>query len=467
MIIRILSHGKSFSGAATYLTHDPQADTSKRVGWTHTINLANDHVPSAVNEMVWTARDAELLKQEAGVRAGGRATEDPVKHLSLNWSPEDDPSREHMIQATEEFLRHMKWQEHQALVVAHTDKSYAHVHVLLNVIHPDTGLRLDDNFERVRAQKWAADYEREQGRIHCEQRLLSPEQREDGPPRHIWLAFKDDQQKFERDEKNMRGQEPISGDDPRNYQNAEWKKLKEIQRGERIEFFAAGKIEFKEMRLSIYREIREEFRERWSDYYSASRKCDDPDLLAGVKAQLLAEQKEALDARRDEACKELRAVRDERYRSLLDNQRDIRADLTNRQEAGLDSTKFLENLAGRSSQQDVRTAFRDASAEITETRGDNRWDGAFRALEPGADEDTVAGNGHVGRGAGSVGVGAFKLFDSVLSIFEGTRPNPGPSPADQRLLQAAADEALKQQQQRDRDDADAEWRKRQRSPYGE
>ena len=59
----------------------------------------------------------------------------------------------------------MKWQEHQALLVAHEDK-HPHVHVMLNVVHPETGLRLDDNFERRRAQAWALDYEREQGREH-------------------------------------------------------------------------------------------------------------------------------------------------------------------------------------------------------------------------------------------------------------------------------------------------------------
>jgi Relaxase/Mobilisation nuclease domain len=167
MIVRILSNGSSFKGCAAYLTHDPRAETNERVGWTHTLNLANDHVPSAVDEMVWTARNAELLKQEAGIRAGGRATENSVKHLSLNWSPEDNPTREHMIETTEEFLRHMKWQEHQAIIVAHDDKEYKHVHCMINMVHPETGLRLDDNFERRRAQTWALQYEQEQGRVYC------------------------------------------------------------------------------------------------------------------------------------------------------------------------------------------------------------------------------------------------------------------------------------------------------------
>ena len=171
MIVRIHKGGKSFKGLATYLTHDPEAKTDERVGWTHTLNLAHDHVPSAVDEMVSTARSAELLKQEAGLRAGGRATENAIKHVTLSWSPEDSPTREHMVETAEGFLRHMNWQEHQTLMVAHDDKDYAHVHLVINTVHPETGRHLDDNFDKRRAQKWALEYEQENGRIYCQQRL--------------------------------------------------------------------------------------------------------------------------------------------------------------------------------------------------------------------------------------------------------------------------------------------------------
>src|SRR5882672_11037554 len=212
MIVKIGLGGKSFKGLSDYLTHDPEANTNVRVAWTHTQNLANDHVPSAVDEMLWTARNAELLKQEAGVRAGGRATENPVKHLSLNWAPEDKPTREHMVATTEEFLRHMKWQEHQAIVVAHQDKEYKHVHVMLNSVHPETGLKLDDNFDHRRAQAFALQYEMEQGRVYCSQRLKEPEQREKSPPRNVWMAFQENEQEFGRAEKRLRENEPISSD---------------------------------------------------------------------------------------------------------------------------------------------------------------------------------------------------------------------------------------------------------------
>ena len=241
MIIRIHSNGGSFKGLSNYLTHDPDANTDQRVGWTHTRNLANDHVPSAVNEMVWTARDAELLKQEAGVRAGGRATENSVKHFSLNWSPEDNPSREHMIQSTDEFLRHMGWEEHQAVLIAHTDKQYAHVHVMLNSVHPETGLKLDDAFERKRAREWAAGYELQQGRIYCEQRLMNAAEREKSMPRNVWEMFRENQNEFERAEKSRHTSDLNSAGNDNSSKIAnfsEWKILKEIQKEERLEFIA-------------------------------------------------------------------------------------------------------------------------------------------------------------------------------------------------------------------------------------
>src|SRR4051794_37808485 len=102
--------GKSFKGLAGYLMHDlEKAQTADRVAWTHTLNLANDDIGSAVDEMIWTFRAADRLKREAGVRAGGRPLDNPVKHWSLNWHKSEDPSRDHMIETVRDFLDHMGW----------------------------------------------------------------------------------------------------------------------------------------------------------------------------------------------------------------------------------------------------------------------------------------------------------------------------------------------------------------------
>jgi hypothetical protein len=113
--------------------------TADRVDWTHTLNLANDHIPSAVDEMLWTCRAADQLKREAGIGAGGRRLESPVKHFSLNWHPSDQPSREEMVEAVESLLQHLGWEDRQAALIAHNDKDYAHVHVMLNAVSPVDG----------------------------------------------------------------------------------------------------------------------------------------------------------------------------------------------------------------------------------------------------------------------------------------------------------------------------------------
>ncbi len=466
MIVKIERSGTSFKGLSTYLTHDPKANTQDRVAWTHTQNLANDHVPSAVDEMVWTARNAELLKQEAGVRAGGRTTEDPVKDVSLNWSPEDKPTPEHMITTTKDFLRHMGWEEHQAIMVAHNDKPHAHVHLMINAIHPETGLHLDDGFERRRAQEWALQYEREHERIYCEQRLKNPEDREKNMPRNIWMEFQHNEKEFTRAEKIMAENSP---EIPENPKNTEWKILKELQQAERIEFFKQGKSEFKELRNSIYREVREEFRGRWSDYYKARKNGteDDREILANVKAQLIADQKAVLEPRRDAACKELRASRDERYQEILDGQRDARADLRWYQEAGHDTAPFFNGLAERKdARAEVASGFREAAFEVTapqpvhapavrEDEAPARNADAFEYDRP--DVGSNIGN-RLGAGAGPF-LGA--LFSDLANLGS-ARPEPVSKEEKADTFREAAENTLKQHQHHEKEEDDARWRERQR-----
>ena len=65
----------------------------------------------------------------------------------------------------------MGWSEHQAVYIGHDDTAHPHMHIVLNRVHPETGLTLDDYKDHKRARAWALDYEREHGRIWCEKRL--------------------------------------------------------------------------------------------------------------------------------------------------------------------------------------------------------------------------------------------------------------------------------------------------------
>jgi MobA/VirD2-like, nuclease domain len=465
MIVRILSRGKSFSGLAAYLTHDAdRANTSERVAWTHTLNLASADVPCAVNEMYLTAENAELLKQEAGIRAGGRATENAVKHLSLNWAPDQQPTREHMIETSEDFLRHMNWQEHQAILVAHQDK-HPHVHVMINMVHPETGLRLDDNFERRRAQAWALDYERENGGIYCEQRLKNPEERDRAMPRNIWEAFRDSEREFANSEKIRRENDRIIVDEVKNRKNSEWEILKENQRTERMEFFNSGKSEFNELRNSIYRDVREEFRERWADYYTARKDGADPDTLAALKAGLVADQKSVLEERRDAACLELRSTRDERYRDLLGGQKEIRAELRWRQELGLDNAAFLNEAGTPDPAGDIGAGFRNTANEVTRSPGGGEYETTAEIAAEPADAEPAAPRGRGSDDVGlRIGFSVGSLFDALF--FDLTTLGSAPKPRERvgsDAFQAAAEETVKREQ-REREEADEETRHKQRSP---
>jgi Relaxase/Mobilisation nuclease domain len=369
MIPRI-SSGRSFKWCSFYLGHDPKAQTAERLAWTHTINCANEHVGSAVHELYSTYIHAHLLKEEHGIRAGGRQLENPVKHLSLNWHPSEEPTREQMIEAVQSVLEHMGWEEHQAILYAHDDKEYRHVHVMLCAIHPETGLKLDDSFEKRRLQQWALSYEREHGHIFCQQRLLEPEQREPAPTRETWLALKEAEREHEQAEQARRAYDPdyLGREDNRRLaEKEEWQLLRAHQREEREAFFAEGKQAFRELRNQIYLSVREQLRPEWGDFYAAKREGLAPEPLAAMRADILERQNTMLDERCREDCAVLRGLRDEEYAELLATHRQERAELRDRQERGLSSPHLLEfagdpRMAGPLAEANATTSSQNSEA---------------------------------------------------------------------------------------------------------
>lgn len=347
MIVKLFPAGKSFKGLGLYLGRDPKAETSERVNWAMTLNCANSDAALAIDEMLWTFRDAELIKEEAGIQ-GGHVCEKPVKHFSLNWAPEQSPTREDMVFAVDSYLRHMGWSEHQAVIYNHIDKSHDHVHVMLNMVHPETGKCLDDSFEKRRSQKWALQYEREvDGKIYCEQRLKGASEREDAPTREKWMALKDAEQNFLGDEARRREYDPDylkTHDNLKVINSEEWGILKRHQREERKAFFESGREEFMEVRKRIFYEVREHFREEWADYYAARKAGADREELSAWRRELIEAQKGVLTEMRDDACGALREDRDAAYKALLEEQKAQRHLLHDRQDEGLTSPHLLELL---------------------------------------------------------------------------------------------------------------------------
>lgn len=487
MIVKLFSAGKSFTGLGSYLTHDAGAETTERIAWTHTLNCANDHVPSAIHEMYNTYLDAGLLKEEAGIRRGGRPLEDPVKHFSLNWHPDETPSREQIIAAVEGYLGHMGWQEHQAVLANHTDKAHAHVHVMLNAVHPETGCKLDDSLERRRSSAWALDYERENGRIYCEQRLDPVAEREPAPTRPAWMAMKEAEQAQARidaaRQASARAQEAA---EPRLMtQDEEWQALKAEQRESRTAFFADGRDAFRSLRNTVFHDVREEFRDEWGAYYAARREGAEGEALQEMRADLLARQDAVLKERRDAACTTLRETRDGEYAVLLAGQRDERAELTARQAVGVDALAEMRRDAANQNEReeayspaavDMSLTFRTTMHEVTHSapetaepnvdRSSSDDRGAFFAgPEPGMRDgaDVVAG-----LGLGMMGGAATlveRLFDGFLDSGP-VRPMPAndsrPEPEPPRNPFAASAQEARRIAEQDGEEAsrDAWWDER-------
>ena len=166
MIPRIHRGGRSVRGALAYVMHDAREDpsqahptTTKRVAWTHTVNVPTDDVDLAGRIMAGTIKDAPTRKAITGISAGGRKLRQPIMHYSLAWPPDQTPTREEMTEAAETSLRALTLEDCQAVIVAHTDTDHAHVHVLVNRVSAQDGRAADVNAPKLRLSGWARQWE--------------------------------------------------------------------------------------------------------------------------------------------------------------------------------------------------------------------------------------------------------------------------------------------------------------------
>jgi hypothetical protein len=485
MIVKIQKAGSSFKGLANYLTEEKD-----RVAWTHSLNCANDDVLSVVHEMVTTYSQAELLKEQAGVHAGGSVVETPVKHISLNWHPDEKPTREEMISTAESLLKEMGWDQHQALLVAHNDKSHSHVHIELNRIDPETGKALDDSFERRRASDWARDYELEHGKVYCEQRQLEPREQTQSPTRETWQQLREAEDKYKRDEiaemERLEENYFRRGEREQEIPSREWELLKASQRAEREHFFLVeGKTAFKERRKEVAHDVREEYRDQWKCLYAVKRDglINDSEFEYH-RDKLAEEQRNTLNERITEAFAVLKEHRTDLYKLILTGQKEVRDELHDAQKAGRTSYDLLDRVYYEPQSSFERWIYDTANqndkdkeveaaaeprvpAEIAEPEHDNANDNAAR-VKNGVDGIADIGVGLIGGLATIVE----RLFDSFLDGKPERAPKPQPAEPDQdtrtrreALRFQKIEEAIEQAQlerERQRDDAYLQDRQRSR-----
>ena len=170
--------GRSFKGAGMYYLHDKGSEiTSERVGATMTLNLATDNPHAAWRVMAATAMNQNQIKRDAGTKATGRKLTQPVFAYSLSWAPDERPEPLHMMEEAKKSLAVLDLSDHQALVVQHTDTEHPHVHVLVNRVHPETGIAAKLSHSRQKLDRYAMTYEQEHG-IKCQQRIENEKKRE-------------------------------------------------------------------------------------------------------------------------------------------------------------------------------------------------------------------------------------------------------------------------------------------------
>jgi len=145
----------------------------ERVAWTAGRNLGTDDPEVAAAFMQATA-NANL------------DVDSPVYHLTINFDPEDAVTPERMQAVADRVLADLGLAEHQALLVAHRDRSHPHVHIMVNRVHPETGRAWNRWQDRPRIERALRELERELGLREVSGRLYQLDGQE--PPERAPLT---------------------------------------------------------------------------------------------------------------------------------------------------------------------------------------------------------------------------------------------------------------------------------------
>lgn len=199
MIPVIAGGGSSFAGAFDYYFHDKGAKTTARVAWTQTRNMLTDCVEKAWKVMAYTAKAHERLKEASGQKRTGRKLEKPVFAYSLSWHPEQKPDKETMLKAAQLSLEKLGLAEYEAMISAHRDEPQPHIHLIVNRIHPLTGIAAKINHSKRKLSDFAREWEHSKGKVYCMEREKNHQKRLEGQnTKHIdpayalaWNASKD------------------------------------------------------------------------------------------------------------------------------------------------------------------------------------------------------------------------------------------------------------------------------------
>src|SRR2546428_546231 len=110
----------------------------------------------------------------------------PVYHLTINFDPADPVTPEQMQAVADRVLADLGLAEHQSLMVAHRDRGHPHIHIMVNRVHPDSGVAWDRWKDRPRIERTLRELERELGLREVAGRLYQMDGKE--PPERAPLT---------------------------------------------------------------------------------------------------------------------------------------------------------------------------------------------------------------------------------------------------------------------------------------
>jgi hypothetical protein len=116
MIPKVMTGGTRFARRVEYVQKGGEAVCQTR-------NLVS--LETAATEMAATA-------------ALARGCRSPSYHAILSWAEIEQPSDEQMFEAADLALAELGMAEHQVVVALHRDRDHAHLHLVLNRVHPVT-----------------------------------------------------------------------------------------------------------------------------------------------------------------------------------------------------------------------------------------------------------------------------------------------------------------------------------------
>jgi hypothetical protein len=129
MLANVPRPGRDFDALWRYLMEGPAGakPDPNRVAWVEMRNLATKNPKTGAKVMKATA-DLSVRVQR------------PVYHLIVSHHPNEAPTKEQMLEVADTTLRDMGLEQHQAIIIAHADTPNRHFHVMINRVHPGTGV---------------------------------------------------------------------------------------------------------------------------------------------------------------------------------------------------------------------------------------------------------------------------------------------------------------------------------------